>query len=142
MSVNKVILVGRLGQDPELKYTPSGTAFCNFSLATNDYWMDKATGTKQEKTEWHRVVVWGKTAERANQYLKKGREVYIEGKLQTRSWEQEGTKKYITEVVALGLTFLGGNASLSDDKDTVAATDTKEYAMPSETAFVPDDVPF
>ena len=85
MSVNKVIILGRLGQDPELKYTPSGAGVCNFSLATTESWNDKNSGQKQERTEWHRVVVWGKLAELCNQYLSKGRQAYVEGKLQTRS---------------------------------------------------------
>ena len=94
MSVNKVIILGRLGQDPELKYTAGGSAVCNFSLATSESWTDR-NGQKQEKTEWHRVVVWGKLAELCNQYLSKGRQAYVEGKLATRSWEdQNGQKRY------------------------------------------------
>ena len=84
MSVNKVIILGRLGQDPELKYTPGGAAVCNFSLATSENWTDKS-GQRQERTEWHRVVVWGKLAELCNQYLSKGRQAYIEGRLQTEA---------------------------------------------------------
>ena len=96
MSVNKVILLGRLGQDPELKYTPTGMAVCNFSLATSEKWKDKA-GQDQERTEWHRVVVWGKIAELCNQYLAKGRQAYLEGSLQTRSWDdKDGNKRYTT----------------------------------------------
>ena len=86
MSVNKVIVLGRLGQDPEMKYTPSGSAVTNFSVATSESWTDKS-GQKQERTEWHRIVVWGRLAEISNQYLAKGRQVYIEGRLQTRQWE-------------------------------------------------------
>ena len=88
MSVNKVILVGRLGQNPEVKYTPSGAAVANFSVATNESWVDKA-GQKQERTEWHRIVVWGKVAELCQQYLAKGRQAYIEGRLQTRQWQDK-----------------------------------------------------
>jgi single-strand DNA-binding protein len=111
MSVNKVILVGRLGQNPEVRYTPSGAAVANFSVATNENWVDKASGQKQEKTEWHKVVVWGKTAENCNQYLSKGRQVYIEGRLQTRQWQdKDGQTKYTTEVQAQTVQFLGGNA--------------------------------
>ena len=88
MSVNKVILVGRLGQDPEVKYTPSGAAVANFSVATNESWVDRS-GQKQERTEWHRVVVWGKQAENCGQYLGKGRQVYLEGRLQTRQWQDQ-----------------------------------------------------
>ncbi len=111
MSVNKVILVGRLGQNPEVRYTPSGAAVANFSLATNENWIDKS-GQKQEKTEWHRIVVWGKTAENCNQYLAKGRQVYVEGKLQTRQWQdKDGQTKYTTEVQAQTVQFLGANGT-------------------------------
>jgi single-strand DNA-binding protein len=110
-SVNKVILVGNLGRDPEVRYTPSGQAVANFTLATNEAWTDKA-GQKQERTEWHRVVVWGKAAENCGEYLSKGRQVYVEGRLQTREWtNKEGAKQYTTEVVANpvgGVVFLAG----------------------------------
>lgn len=110
MSVNKVILVGRLGQNPEVRYTASGAAVANFSVATNESWMDKS-GQKQERTEWHRVVVWGKLAELCNQYLVKGRQVYVEGRLQTRQWQDKDNQtKYTTEVNAQTIQFLGGNA--------------------------------
>lgn len=110
MSVNKVILVGRLGQNPEVRYTPSGAAVANFSLATNESWMDKS-GQKQERTEWHRIVVWGKMAETCNQYLTKGRQVYVEGKLQTRQWQDKDNQtKYTTEIQAQTVQFLGGGA--------------------------------
>ena len=110
MSINKVLLIGRLGQDPELKYTPSGSAVCNFSLATSESWTDKS-GQKQERTEWHRVVVWGKLAELCNQYLSKGRQSFVEGALQTRQWEdKQGQKRYTTEVNAKNIPFLGGQA--------------------------------
>ena len=111
MSVNKVILVGRLGQNPEVRYTPAGAAVANFSLATNESWLDKS-GQKQERTEWHKVVVWGKTAENCNQYLAKGRQVYVEGRLQTRQWQdKDGQTKYTTEVQAQTVQFLGTNAA-------------------------------
>ena len=106
-SVNKVILVGHLGRDPELRYTPSGAAVANFSLATNDVWTDKS-GEKQERTEWHRIVVWGKQAEIAGEYLAKGKQIYIEGSLQTREWnDRDGNKKQTTEVRAQRLIMLG-----------------------------------
>ena len=109
-SVNKVILVGRLGKDPELKYTASGTPFCRFSMATDDVWNDKASGERQEKTEWHSIVVWDRLAEICNQYLTKGRLVYIEGSLQTREWDdQEGNKRKTTEIRARDMVMLGGN---------------------------------
>ncbi len=113
MSINKVILIGRLGQDPELKYTPSGSAVCNFSMATSESWTDKQ-GQKQERTEWHRIVVWGKLAELCNQYLSKGRQAFIEGALQTRQWEDNnGQKRYTTEINAKNVQFLGGQQGAS-----------------------------
>ena len=105
-SVNKVILVGNLGADPEVRYMPSGDAITNIRLATTDSWKDK-NGEKQEKTEWHRVVFFGKLAEIAGEYLKKGRPVYVEGSLRTREWEKDGVKRYTTEVVANEMQMLG-----------------------------------
>jgi single-strand DNA-binding protein len=106
--VNKVILVGNLGKDPEVRYTPGGQAVANFNIATNENWTDKA-GQKQERTEWHRIVVWGKQAELCAEYLSKGRQVYLEGRLQTREWNnKEGVKQYTTEVVANQVVFLSG----------------------------------
>ena len=109
--VNKVILIGNLGKDPEVRYTPNGQAVANFTIATNENWTDKQ-GQKQERTEWHRIVVWGKAAENCGEYLSKGRQVYIEGRLQTREWtNKEGVKQYTTEVVANpvgGVIFLSG----------------------------------
>lgn len=106
--VNKVILVGRLGGDPELRYTPGGQAVAKLSLATSESWNDKQ-GQKQERTEWHRIVVWGKMAEVCGQHLAKGRQIYVEGRLQTRSWDDKATnqKKYTTEIVASTVQFLG-----------------------------------
>ncbi len=105
-SVNKVILVGNLGADPELKYTPSNRPLCNLRIATTDVFKDKS-GQRQEKTEWHRVTVWGDTAENCNKYLSKGRSVYVEGRLQTRSYDKDGQKHYATDVVADRVVFLG-----------------------------------
>ncbi len=106
--VNKVILIGRLGRDPEIRYTPDGTAVANFSIATSDEWKDKNTGEKRERTEWHRIVAWRRLGELCGEYLAKGRQVYVEGKLQTRSWEQDGVTRYMTEIVASEIRFLGG----------------------------------
>jgi single-strand DNA-binding protein len=97
--VNKVILVGTCGQDPEVRYLPNGNAVTNLSLATSEQWTDKQSGQKVEKTEWHRVSMFGKVAEIAGEYLRKGSQVYIEGKLQTREWEKDGIKRYTTEIV-------------------------------------------
>jgi len=112
-SVNKVILIGTLGKDPELKYTPQGTAVTKFSMATNENFKDKQSGEWKERTEWHNIVCWQRTAEVAAEYLKKGRQVYIEGRLTTRSWDDKetGQKKYMTEVVANDLVLIGGKPS-------------------------------
>ena len=105
--VNKAILIGNLGADPEVRFTPGGQAVANFRIATSESWNDKA-GQKQERTEWHRIVVWGKLAELCGEYLKKGRQCFVEGRLQTREWnDKEGKKNYTTEVVATQVTFLG-----------------------------------
>jgi single-strand DNA-binding protein len=107
-SVNKVILVGNLGRDPEVRYMPNGEAVCNFSIATTDNWKDKS-GAKQERTEWHNIVMYRKLAEIAGEYLKKGRPVYVEGRLQTRKWQtKEGQDRYTTEIIADQMQMLGG----------------------------------
>ena len=107
--INKVILIGRLGSDPEVRYTPSGAAVANFSIATSEEWKDKDSGEKRERTEWHRIVAWSRLGEICGEYLSKGRQVYIEGRLQTRSWEdRDGNKRYTTEIVASDVQFLGG----------------------------------
>ena len=147
MSVNKVILVGRLGQDPELKYTPSGSAVCNFSLATSESWSDKS-GQKQERTEWHRVVVWSKLAELCNQYLAKGRQAYVEGRLQTRSWDDKtGNKRYTTEVLASTIQFLGGRGDAPVRDNPTSSVDSsnmmdQSYNISTDTNFTADDIPF
>jgi len=114
--INKVILLGHLGKDPELKYTPQGTPVAKFSLATSDRYKDKE-GNWQDRTEWHNITAWGRTAEIAGEYLKKGRQVYIEGALRTHSWDdkQTGQKKYMTEVVVNDLVLLGGGRSEGGD---------------------------
>lgn len=105
--VNKVILIGNLGSDPEVRYTPDGVPVANFSLATTESWNDRNTGERQERTEWHRLVLWRRQAEVAQQYLKKGSKIYIEGKLQTRSWDdQSGQKRYTTEIVVFDMQML------------------------------------
>ena len=107
--VNKVILIGNLGRDPELRYTQSGQAVVNFTLATSENWNDKASGERVERTEWHRIVVWGRVGENCAKYLAKGRTVYVEGRLQTREWEdKEGQKRRTTEINAQTVQFLGG----------------------------------
>jgi single-strand DNA-binding protein len=159
MSVNKVILVGRLGQNPEVRYTPSGAAVANFSVATNESWTDKS-GQKQERTEWHKVVVWGKLAELCNQYLAKGRQVYLEGRMQTRQWQdKDGQTKYTTEVQAQTVQFLGGNQGASagegrpsPSRDQGAPAEEHSFAgagrgaagagPADEPSFTEDDIPF
>lgn len=151
MSVNKVILLGRLGQDPELKYTPSGAAVCNFSMATSENWTDKG-GQKQDKTEWHRIVVWAKLAELCNQYLSKGRQAYVEGRLQTRSWDDKsGNKRYTTEIVASTIQFIGGPSadqgkSQGDQSQQQGApaqnNPSNDYNIATDSNFTADDIPF
>jgi single-strand DNA-binding protein len=107
-SVNKVIIVGNLGADPEMKYTQNNTPVTNFRIATTDVWTDRQTNERQERTEWHRIVAWGRLGEICSQYLRKGKQVYIEGRLQTREWEdRDGNKRYTTEIVAQNMQMLG-----------------------------------
>lgn len=114
-SVNKVILVGNLGKDPETRYAPSGDAICNITLATTDTWKDKSSGEKKEATEWHRVVFFGKLAEIAGQYLKKGSQVYVEGSLRTRKWQdKDGQDRYTTEIRADEMKMLGSRQGMGD----------------------------
>jgi len=113
-SVNKVILVGNLGKDPEVRFTPSGRAVAKFSIATTESWMDQESG-RQERTEWHNIVVWGKQAESCGQYLAKGRQVFVEGAIRSRSYDdKEGNKRYITEIVAQRVQFLGGRGASAE----------------------------
>jgi single-strand DNA-binding protein len=148
--VNKVILIGNLGKDPELKYLPSSQAVATFSLATTEKWTDK-TGKRQERTEWHNIVVYGKSAENVNQYLKKGRSAYIEGRITTRSWDdRDGNKKYKTEIVANTVQFLGGPGSgpsasePSPTQDIVSepTPDFDQAAPAAGPANASDDLPF
>ena len=112
-SINKVILIGNLGRDPEVRYTPSGAAVCNVTIATSRNWKDKTSGEKVEETEWHRVVFYDRLAEIAGEYLKKGRSVYVEGRLKTRKWQdKDGVDKYTTEIVADNMQMLGGREGM------------------------------
>ena len=127
--VNKVILIGNLGKDPEVRFTPGGQAVANFNIATNESWTDKQ-GQKQERTEWHRIVVWGKQAELCGEYLAKGRQCYIEGRLQTREWtDKEGKKNYTTEVVAQHVQFLGGRGDSAGPRSR-PQNGTQDYGPP------------
>jgi len=132
-SVNKVILVGNLGRDPEVKFMPNGDAVCNFSIATTESWKDKQ-GAKQEKTEWHNIVIYRKLAEIAGEYLKKGRPVYIEGRLQTRKWQdKDGNDRYTTEIIADSMQMLGGREGGNDDRpERSGAADNPTYSKPAE----------
>ncbi len=112
--INKVILVGNVGNDPEVRYMPNGNAVANVSIATSESWKDKGTGEQQERTEWHRVVFFNRLGEIVEQYVKKGSKLYVEGRLQTRSWEQDGVKRYSTEIVANEMQMLDSRGGQSD----------------------------
>jgi single-strand DNA-binding protein len=139
MSVNKVILVGNLGRDPEVRATPSGQSVCSFSIATTERFTDRA-GQQREQTEWHNVVAWGRQADTCGQYLKKGRQVYVEGKLTTRQYEaKDGTgKRYRTEIVAQRVQFLGGRASAGFDEGAPDFNSVPDGAPPVDD----EDIPF
>jgi single-strand DNA-binding protein len=159
-SVNKVILVGNLGRDPEVRYTPNGSAVCNVTIATSRVRKNKESGDKSEDTEWHRVVFFDKLAEIAGEYLKKGRSVYVEGRLQTRKWtDKDGVEKYTTEIVASEMQMLGsregmgGGAASGDDGGggyersapaarPAAAAANRPAAKPSGFSDMDDDIPF
>jgi single-strand DNA-binding protein len=138
-SVNKVILIGNLGRDPEVRFTQGGTPVANFTMATTERWNDPS-GEKKEKTEWHRIVLWGKQAEIAGEYLRKGRPVYIEGSLQTREWtDREGNKRYTTEVRAQRMQLLGR----AEDRGGVPAGTTVADEMGEPAGgYAEDDIPF
>jgi single-strand DNA-binding protein len=137
--INKAIIVGYTGNDPEIRYGQSGMAMANFSVATSESWNDKNTGQKQEKTEWHRIVTFGKLAEICGQYLHKGKQVYIEGKLQTRQWEDKGgVKHYTTEIVAYQMQMLGSKQQDSEQQMQYQRNKTNQYAQQQ----FPDDPPF
>src|SRR5262245_5348886 len=140
-SVNKVILIGNLGRDPELKYTPQQNAVCNFTLATNERFTDRS-GAKQERTEWHRIVVWGKQAEICQKYLKKGKQVYIEGTLTTREWnDKDGNKRYTTEIKALRVQMLGSRGEAPEEVREEAGAAAAPFSEP-DPEFSDDDIPF
>lgn len=144
MSVNKVILVGRLGKDPEVRFTNTGSAVANFSLATSEQWTDKE-GKRQERTEWHNIVVWGKQAEHCGQYLSKGREVYVEGSIRTSSYDDKNTgqKRYKTEIVAQNVRFLGGGGGTRVPQQQMGGGDDMGMGgMGGGQPPMDDDVPF
>lgn len=155
MSVNKVILIGRLGKDPETRYMPNGEAVTNAALATSENWKDKS-GEKQEKTEWHNLVFYRRLAEIAGEYLKKGSQVYIEGKLQTRKWEKDGVTRYTTEIIVSEMSMLGGKSSgggsfevmdkpaASSEQSSAAPASASKRPAPAKSNFdnFDDDIPF
>ncbi len=151
-SVNKAIIIGNLGKDPEMRYMPSGDAICNFSIATTDSWKDKS-GEKQEKTEWHRISMFGKLAEIAGEYLKKGSQVYVEGRLQTRKWQdKDGHERYTTEIVADRMQMLGSKSGGGSNFEVVdnsaasvpASAPAAKKPAPAKGGFddLDDDIPF
>ncbi|MDN3518771.1 single-stranded DNA-binding protein [Aquisalimonas lutea] len=146
--VNKVILIGNLGADPEVRYSPSGAAVTNVRLATTDSWRDKQTGEQQERTEWHRVVFFGKLAEIAGEYLRKGSKIYLEGRLQTRKWQgQDGQDRYTTEVVAGDMQMLdgrggGGGGAPMDDSGGRSQGQSAPQSSPEPADDFDDDIPF
>jgi single-strand DNA-binding protein len=143
-SVNKVILVGNLGRDAELRYTPGGAAVATLNMATTEVWNDKA-GQKQEKTEWHRIVLWGKSAESLSEYLTKGKQIYIEGRLQTRQWDdKDGNKRYTTEIRGDRVVLLGGGGGGGRSASIDRSGDSGGQHAPSDLSepLTDDDIPF
>jgi len=141
MSVNKVILVGNLGKDPEVRFTNNGSAVARFPIATSEVWNDR-DGNRQERTEWHNIIVWGKQGEHCGQYLAKGRQVYVEGSIRSRSYDDKsGNKRYVTEIVAQRVQFLGGGGGtrLAQQTDSAPADDTQSSGGQPP---IDDDVPF
>jgi single-strand DNA-binding protein len=131
-SINKVILIGNVGKDPEIRYTPSGSAICNISLATTRSWKDKTSGDKQEETEWHRVVFYDRLAEVVGEYVKKGKPIYVEGRLKTRKWQaKEGHDVYTTEIIANEMQMLGGRDDAQQSVRPAPAAAPKASAKPS-----------
>ena len=140
--INKVILVGNLGQDPEVKFTAGGAAVTTLSIATSDSWKDKDSGMDKERTEWHRVVLWRRLAEIAGEYLKKGSKVYIEGQLQTRKWEQEGQTRYTTEIIARDIQFLDSRGSANTSSQEGAGKSKEPAPDVPDSGIDDDDIPF
>jgi single-strand DNA-binding protein len=139
--VNKVIIIGRLGRDPEVRYTQDGRAIANFSVATSEEWKDKEKGEKKERTEWHRIVAFGRLGEICGEYLAKGRQVYVEGRLQTRSWEKDNVTRYTTEIVASNMQMLESKSSSSAGGGDYYMPPTDD-SMPGDAGPGNDDIPF
>ena len=142
-SVNKAIIIGNLGKDAEVRYTPGGAAVATISVATTETWNDKTSGQRQEKTEWHRVVIWGKTAEAIGEYLTKGRQVYVEGRIQTRQWDdKDGNKRYTTEIRSDRVVLLGGRGDGPDHGGSSAKPSSGGGPAPGPPELTEDDIPF
>ncbi|MEE3202545.1 MAG: single-stranded DNA-binding protein [Acidobacteriota bacterium] len=148
-SVNKVLLLGRLGQDIELRYTPNGDAVGNCNMATSETWKDKSSGERKEKTEWHRLVIWGRRAEGLKDYLLKGTQIYVEGRLQTRQWEaKDGGKRSTTEIRVDNIEFVGGGRGASDRPTPSNTSGNHDEPSGAQGSSVPpqeltdDDIPF
>jgi single-strand DNA-binding protein len=139
--INKVILVGNLGRDPEVSYTPSGMAVAKFSIATSNKWKDKNSGEMQERTEWHRITAFGRLGEICGEYLSKGSQVYIEGRLQTSSWEKDGITRYSTDIIANEMKMLGPRGS-ADASRMPEPPHAPEYSGPPLSDREDDDIPF
>jgi single-strand DNA-binding protein len=150
-SLNKVLLIGRLGKDPEIRYTPDGSPVANFSLATSEFWNDKS-GTRQERTEWHNIVAWNKLADLSKRYLSKGRQVYVEGRLRTREWDdRDGNKRRTTEVIASQMVLLGSRpegaeaasgGGASSSYRSAPESDEAPAGAPNNPTITDDDIPF
>jgi len=137
-SINKVIIIGNLGRDPEVRYTPNGAAICNVSIATTRNWKDKSSGDKVEETEWHRVVFYDRLAEIAGEYLKKGRPVYVEGRLKTRKWtDKDGVETYTTEIIANEMQLLGGREGMGAPGGDEEGGERQSYSRPPAAARPP-----
>ncbi|MAG69835.1 MAG: single-stranded DNA-binding protein [Vicinamibacterales bacterium] len=141
-SVNKVILVGNLGRDAELRYTPGGAPVLNFSMATTETWKDKQTGEKKEQTEWHKVVLWGRMAETLNEYLVKGKQIYAEGSLRTKEWEKDGVKRYTTEINARQIVLLSGGGRGARGESPGGGSSGGGGGGGESPALTDDDIPF
>ena len=138
--INKVILIGNLGNDPDIRYTASGAAVANIRLATTESWRDKESGEQQERTEWHRIVFFGRLAEIVGEYLRKGSQIYVEGRLQTRKWQdKEGADRYTTEIVANEMQMLGRSRSDSTSDEAAAGQSARNAPMPQPKAGAADD---
>lgn len=146
-SLNKVMLIGNLGRDPEIRYTPDGSPVANFSLATTDYWTDKG-GTRQERTEWHNIVAWSRLADLSKRFLTKGRQVYVEGRLRTREWtDRDGNKRRTTEIIASQMVLLGSRGEAAAEQAPAAAPQQAAGFGEPEPAIIEggitdDDLPF